>query len=119
MLRIYSDIQTDSSPSTRRSEDGKSWDQTSQWTENPVVWVHQDKNEDPREDASGIHHLTSDSDSEVYCDSMEQFGQEEYSLGGGPPQHLQSSEFCEDAQQSPPSGSTGDVQMVAVREAMK
>ncbi|GAB1286014.1 Acyl-CoA-binding domain-containing protein 5 [Apodemus speciosus] len=70
------------------------------------------KNEDPSEDASGIHHLTSDSDSEVYCDSMEQFGQEEC---GGLPQHLQSSGFCEDAHQSPGSGSTGDMQMVAVK----
>ncbi|KAH0627534.1 hypothetical protein JD844_003338 [Phrynosoma platyrhinos] len=33
--------------------------------------------EDTTEEVSGIQHLTSDSDSEVYCDSMEQFGQEE------------------------------------------
>ncbi|MGH0159573.1 UNVERIFIED_CONTAM: hypothetical protein FKN15_075329 [Acipenser sinensis] len=31
------------------------------------------------EDVSSLHHLTSDSDSEVYCDSMEQLGQEESS----------------------------------------
>uniref|UniRef100_A0A8C8S0H7 Acyl-CoA-binding domain-containing protein 5 n=1 Tax=Pelusios castaneus TaxID=367368 RepID=A0A8C8S0H7_9SAUR len=39
--------------------------------------VHQGANEDSVEEVSGIQHLTSDSDSEVYCDSMEQFGQEE------------------------------------------
>jgi hypothetical protein len=42
--------------------------------------LYLDRNEDPSEDASGIHHLTSDSDSEVYCDSMEQFGQEEVKM---------------------------------------
>ena len=30
---------------------------------------------------------------------MEQFGQEEYYLGGDPNQHLENSGFCEDAQQ--------------------
>uniref|UniRef100_A0A8D0HMP0 Acyl-CoA-binding domain-containing protein 5 n=1 Tax=Sphenodon punctatus TaxID=8508 RepID=A0A8D0HMP0_SPHPU len=39
--------------------------------------AHQGVNEDNIEEVSGIQHLTSDSDSEVYCDSMEQFGQEE------------------------------------------
>ncbi|XP_053118449.1 acyl-CoA-binding domain-containing protein 5 isoform X2 [Hemicordylus capensis] len=34
-------------------------------------------NEDTSEEVSGIQHLTSDSDSEIFCDSMEQFGQEE------------------------------------------
>ncbi|XP_077160729.1 acyl-CoA-binding domain-containing protein 5 isoform X2 [Paroedura picta] len=38
---------------------------------------HQGFTEDSTEETSGIQHLTSDSDSEVYCDSMEQFGQEE------------------------------------------
>ncbi|XP_054846996.1 acyl-CoA-binding domain-containing protein 5 isoform X2 [Eublepharis macularius] len=38
---------------------------------------HQGVTEDTAEEVSGIQHLTSDSDSEVYCDSMEQFGQEE------------------------------------------
>nr|XP_015209448.1 PREDICTED: acyl-CoA-binding domain-containing protein 5 [Lepisosteus oculatus] len=33
--------------------------------------------QDHSEDVSSLHHLPSDSDSEVYCDSMEQFGQEE------------------------------------------
>ncbi|XP_042328351.1 acyl-CoA-binding domain-containing protein 5 isoform X2 [Sceloporus undulatus] len=36
-----------------------------------------DIKEDTTEEVPGIQHLTSDSDSEVYCDSMEQFGQEE------------------------------------------
>ncbi|XP_054863303.1 acyl-CoA-binding domain-containing protein 5A isoform X2 [Amphiprion ocellaris] len=34
---------------------------------------------DPSVDMSGPHHLASDSDSEVYCDSVDQFGQEECS----------------------------------------
>lgn len=34
---------------------------------------------DPNVDVSGLVHLTSDSDSEVYCDSVDQFGQEESS----------------------------------------
>ncbi|XP_070584854.1 acyl-CoA-binding domain-containing protein 5 isoform X2 [Erythrolamprus reginae] len=46
----------------------------------PVIpnWgsTHQGQNEDTPE-VSGIQLLTSDSDSEIYCDSMEQFGQEE------------------------------------------
>ncbi|KAJ8279248.1 hypothetical protein COCON_G00063140 [Conger conger] len=32
---------------------------------------------DHNEDVSGLHHLASDSDSEVYCDSVDQFGAEE------------------------------------------
>ncbi|XP_015269777.1 PREDICTED: acyl-CoA-binding domain-containing protein 5 [Gekko japonicus] len=38
---------------------------------------HQGLTDDTTEEISGIQHLTSDSDSEVFCDSMEQFGQEE------------------------------------------
>lgn len=34
---------------------------------------------DPSVDVSGPSHLASDSDSEVYCDSVDQFGQEEAS----------------------------------------
>lgn len=34
---------------------------------------------DPSADVSGPNHLASDSDSEVYCDSVDQFGQEEVS----------------------------------------
>lgn len=110
-----SDIHTDSSRSARRSEDKKPTDQNSQQTGNTVLCVHQDTNEDPGEDTSGVHHLTSDSDSEVYCDSMEQFGQEEYYLGGDPAQHLEGSGFCEDAQLSPGNGSIGKMQMTAVK----
>ncbi|XP_066485138.1 acyl-CoA-binding domain-containing protein 5 isoform X2 [Tiliqua scincoides] len=47
----------------------------------PIISVlgssHQGLNEGAAEEVPGIQHLTSDSDSEVYCDSMEQFGQEE------------------------------------------
>eukprot|EP00076_Gallus_gallus_P037405 XP_025002943.1 acyl-CoA-binding domain-containing protein 5 isoform X2 [Gallus gallus] len=38
---------------------------------------HQGANEENTEEVSGMQHLTSDSDSEVYCDSMEQLGLEE------------------------------------------
>ncbi|KAM7176532.1 acyl-CoA-binding domain-containing protein 5 isoform 5-T7 [Macrochelys suwanniensis] len=59
--------------------------------------VHQGANEDSVEEVSGIQHLTSDSDSEVFCDSMEQFGQEEplemITSAKGPLQH--SSHFLE------------------------
>ncbi|XP_067418502.1 acyl-CoA-binding domain-containing protein 5 isoform X2 [Emydura macquarii macquarii] len=59
--------------------------------------VHQGANEDSVEEVSGIQHLTSDSDSEVYCDSMEQFGQEEHleiiTSAKGPLKH--SSHFLE------------------------
>ncbi|XP_077752848.1 acyl-CoA-binding domain-containing protein 5 isoform X9 [Canis aureus] len=84
-----------------------------------------DINDDHVEDVSGIQHLTSDSDSEVYCDSMEQFGQEEsldsftlnngpfrYYLGGDPNKPLENSGFPEDG--SPGNGNTGDMQVVAV-----
>ncbi|XP_030055140.1 acyl-CoA-binding domain-containing protein 5 isoform X2 [Microcaecilia unicolor] len=50
-----------------------------------------DVEENHLEEHSGMQHLTSDSDSEVYCDSMEQFGQEESSeifiLSQRPVQH--------------------------------
>lgn len=38
---------------------------------------HTGANEENTEEASATQHLTSDSDSEVYCDSMEQLGLEE------------------------------------------
>ncbi|XP_030908393.2 acyl-CoA-binding domain-containing protein 5 isoform X1 [Melopsittacus undulatus] len=38
---------------------------------------HQGANEESNEEISSTQHLTSDSDSEVYCDSMEQLGLEE------------------------------------------
>ncbi|XP_053913611.1 acyl-CoA-binding domain-containing protein 5 isoform X2 [Cuculus canorus] len=39
--------------------------------------AHQGANEENAEEVSATQHLTSDSDSEVYCDSMEQLGLEE------------------------------------------
>ncbi|KAM6088106.1 acyl-CoA-binding domain-containing protein 5 isoform 1-T2 [Chlamydotis macqueenii] len=39
--------------------------------------AHQGANEENTEEVSATQHLTSDSDSEVYCDSMEQLGLEE------------------------------------------
>ncbi|XP_067147933.1 acyl-CoA-binding domain-containing protein 5 isoform X3 [Apteryx mantelli] len=39
--------------------------------------AHQGANEENTEEISGAPHLTSDSDSEIYCDSMEQLGLEE------------------------------------------
>ncbi|XP_068261119.1 acyl-CoA-binding domain-containing protein 5 isoform X3 [Nyctibius grandis] len=39
--------------------------------------AHQGANEENSEEVSATQHLTSDSDSEVYCDSMEQLGLEE------------------------------------------
>lgn len=39
--------------------------------------LHTGGNEENTEEVSGTQHLTSDSDSEVYCDSMEQLGLEE------------------------------------------
>lgn len=35
---------------------------------------------DDNEDVRSAHHVTSDSDSEVYCDSVDQFGAEEVRL---------------------------------------
>ncbi|XP_055464506.1 acyl-CoA-binding domain-containing protein 5 isoform X1 [Psammomys obesus] len=123
----HNDGRTDSSQSARSTEEAKLVDQSLQQTGNTVVCVHQDTNEDYSEDASGIHHLTSDSDSEVYCDSMEQFGQEESLdsstsnsghfqcyLGGDPSQHLDNPGFCEDVHISPGNGSIGKMQMEAV-----
>ncbi|XP_051061546.1 acyl-CoA-binding domain-containing protein 5 isoform X3 [Phodopus roborovskii] len=108
----HNDVHTNLFPSGRSNEEAKPVDQSLEQAGNTVVCVNQDTNDDHSEDASGIHHLTSDSDSEVYCDSMEQFGQEEYCLGGDPSHHLESSGFCEDAQISPGNGSVG--KMVAV-----
>uniref|UniRef100_A0A8C8U926 Acyl-CoA-binding domain-containing protein 5 n=1 Tax=Peromyscus maniculatus bairdii TaxID=230844 RepID=A0A8C8U926_PERMB len=109
----HNDVHSDSSPRDRSNKEAKPVDPSLEQTGNTVVCVHQDTNDDHSEDASGIH-LTSDSDSEVYCDSMEQFGQEEYYLGGDPSQHLENSGFCEDAQIPPRNGSIGKMRMVAV-----
>lgn len=102
-------------------------DQNLEQTGKNVVFTHQDVNDDYVEDISGIQHLTSDSDSEVYCDSMEQFGQEEalessasnsgtfqYYLSGELHQPLESSSFPEDIQVAPENGNFGDMQVAAV-----
>ncbi|XP_040208508.1 acyl-CoA-binding domain-containing protein 5 isoform X4 [Rana temporaria] len=39
--------------------------------------VDEKKDNDCTEDVAAMQHLTSDSDSEIFCDSMEQFGQED------------------------------------------
>uniref|UniRef100_A0A8C6RX02 Acyl-CoA-binding domain-containing protein 5 n=1 Tax=Nannospalax galili TaxID=1026970 RepID=A0A8C6RX02_NANGA len=108
------DIHADPSLGTRSTEEVKSIDQSLQQTGKTTACIHQDKIDDHGEDASGIHHLTSDSDSEVYCDSMEQFGQEEHYLGGAPSQHLENAGFHEDAHISLGNGNFGSMQMVAV-----
>ncbi|XP_038611565.1 acyl-CoA-binding domain-containing protein 5 isoform X2 [Tachyglossus aculeatus] len=74
------DSLTDASSSingTTTDEEVKKTNQNLEQTGITTVWLHQDSNDDHVEDVSGIQHLTSDSDSEVFCDSMEQFGQEE------------------------------------------
>ncbi|XP_053322918.1 acyl-CoA-binding domain-containing protein 5 isoform X2 [Spea bombifrons] len=46
-------------------------------TEDAVNALERDRDYDGTDDIAAMQHLTSDSDSEVFCDSMEQFGQEE------------------------------------------
>ncbi|XP_026977467.1 acyl-CoA-binding domain-containing protein 5 isoform X2 [Sagmatias obliquidens] len=124
---VQNDIHASPSLNGRGAETVKSADQNLEQTEETAVCVHQDVNDDHVEDVSAIQHLTSDSDSEVYCDSMEQFGQEEssdsftsnngpfrYYLGGNPSQPLESSGFPEDVQVSPGNGNRGDTQAAAV-----
>ncbi|XP_042541961.1 acyl-CoA-binding domain-containing protein 5 isoform X2 [Dipodomys spectabilis] len=121
------EVHPDSSLKGGNAEEGKCIEQNLEPTGNTVVCVHEDINDDHVEDISGIQHLTSDSDSEVYCDSMEQFGQEEsfdsftsnngpfqYYLAGHPNQHLENCGFSEDVQGLPGNGNMGNVQMVAV-----
>ncbi|XP_063094642.1 acyl-CoA-binding domain-containing protein 5 isoform X3 [Cavia porcellus] len=124
---IQGDIQATSSLNGRSAEEGKPGDQGLEGTGNIAVHLPQDINDDHVEDASGILHLTSDSDSEIYCDSMEQFGQEEspdsfisntgpfqYFLSGDPNKPLENSCFPEDVQGPPGNGNTGTLQVVAV-----
>ncbi|XP_059260110.1 acyl-CoA-binding domain-containing protein 5 isoform X3 [Mustela nigripes] len=119
------DIHAGSSLSGRSAEEIKAVDENLEQTGKTAVCIHQEINDDHVEDVSGIQHLTSDSDSEVYCDSMEQFGQEEsldsftsnngplrYYLGGDPNQPLENSAFPEEG--SPGNGNIGDMQVVAV-----
>ncbi|XP_037693836.1 acyl-CoA-binding domain-containing protein 5 isoform X3 [Choloepus didactylus] len=120
------DIQDNSSLNGKSTEEVKAVDQDFEQTGKTAAYIHQDINDDHVEDVSGIQHLTSDSDSEVYCDSMEQFGQEEsldsftansgpfrYYLGGDPSQPLENSGFPEDVHVPPGSDSVGDMQGVA------
>ncbi|XP_070289089.1 acyl-CoA-binding domain-containing protein 5 isoform X1 [Myotis yumanensis] len=124
---VQNDIHASSSPSGRSTEEVKPADQNLEQTGKPAVCIHQDINNDHVEDVSGIQHLTSDSDSEVYCDSMEQLGQEEsldsftsnngpyrYYLGGDPNKPLENSGFPEDVQISPGNGNIGEMQVAAV-----
>ncbi|EHB07380.1 Acyl-CoA-binding domain-containing protein 5 [Heterocephalus glaber] len=114
------------------AEEVKPVEQNVEQTGKTAVCIHQDINDDHIEDVSGIQHLTSDSDSEVYCDSTEQFGQEEsldnftldigpfhYYLGGDPTTPLENSGFPEDVQGPPGTGSIGTVQVVAVKGELK
>ncbi|XP_015392693.2 acyl-CoA-binding domain-containing protein 5 [Panthera pardus] len=124
---IQNDIHASASLSGKNAEEIKAVDENSEQTGKTAVCIHQEINDDHVEDVSGIQHLTSDSDSEVYCDSMEQFGQEEsldsftsngrpfrYYLSGDPNQPLESPGFPEDVQGSPGNGNIGDMQVVAV-----
>ncbi|XP_048223897.1 acyl-CoA-binding domain-containing protein 5 isoform X1 [Perognathus longimembris pacificus] len=120
-------VHPDFSLKGRNDEEGKAIEQHLEPTGNTAVCVHEDINDDHVEDISGIQHLTSDSDSEVYCDSMEQFGQEEsfdsftsnngpfqYYSAGHPKQHLENYGFPEDIQGLSGTGSLGNAQMAAV-----
>nr|XP_026264334.1 acyl-CoA-binding domain-containing protein 5 [Urocitellus parryii] len=124
---IQNDIHANSSPNDQSADDVKPVDKNLEQTEKVAACIHQDINDDHVEDVSGIQHLTSDSDSEVYCDSMEQFGQEEsldsftsnngpfqYYLGSDCNQPLENSGFPEDVQVSPGSGNIGNMQVVTV-----
>ncbi|VTJ87533.1 Hypothetical predicted protein [Marmota monax] len=126
-MEIQNDIHANSSPSDQSADDVKPVDKNMEQTEKIAACIHQDINDDHVEDVSGIQHLTSDSDSEVYCDSMEQFGQEEsldsftsnngpfqYYLGSDCNQPLENSGFPEDVQVSPGSGNIGNMQVVTV-----
>ncbi|XP_077628552.1 acyl-CoA-binding domain-containing protein 5 isoform X2 [Crocuta crocuta] len=124
---IQNDIHATSSLSGKGDEEVKAIDENLEQTGKTAVCIHQEINDDHVEDVSGIQHLTSDSDSEVYCDSMEQFGQEEsldsftsnggpfrYYLSGDSNQPLEGPGFPEDVQGSPGHGNFGDMQVVAV-----
>ncbi|KAM5339135.1 acyl-CoA-binding domain-containing protein 5 isoform 6-T6 [Glossophaga mutica] len=124
---VQNAIHARSSVSGISTEEVKPVDQNVEQTGKPAVCIHQDINDDHVEDVSGIQHLTSDSDSEVYCDSMEQLGQEEsldsftsnsgpfqYYLGGDPNKPLENPVFPEDVKISPGNGNIGEMQMVAV-----
>ncbi|XP_077009357.1 acyl-CoA-binding domain-containing protein 5 isoform X2 [Tamandua tetradactyla] len=122
---IQNDIHASSSLKDKSTEEVKAVDQNFEQTGKTAPCIHQDIHDDRVEDVSGIQHLTSDSDSEVYCDSMEQFGQEESLdsftsnsgpfqcyLGDDPSQPLENAGCPEDV--PPGNGSIGDMQGLAV-----
>ncbi|XP_055002784.1 acyl-CoA-binding domain-containing protein 5 isoform X3 [Sorex araneus] len=123
---MQNDIHATSSLKGMNAHEVKPVDQNLEQSGKTAVFAHQDVNDDHIEDVSGIQHLTSDSDSEVYCDSMEQFGQEEaldsftsnngpfcYYLSGDLCQSSEGSGFPEDIQVSPKNGHFGAMQVVA------
>ncbi|XP_036615135.1 acyl-CoA-binding domain-containing protein 5 [Trichosurus vulpecula] len=128
---IPNDVHASSSLNDSSTEEVKNGDQNLKETgQTPPVSIHQGTYDDHVEDISGIQHLTSDSDSEVYCDSMEQFGQEEsleifssnkgpfrYSshyLGGDQSQLLENSGLPEEVCIASGNFRVGDVQTIAV-----
>lgn len=123
---VQFDVHASSSLTGISAEEIKPVDQNLEQIGKTAVCIHQDINDDHVEDVLGIQHLTSDSDSEVYCDSMEQFGQEESLdgftsnnglfryLGSDLNQPLENSGFPEDVQVCPENGNAGNMQEVAV-----
>ncbi|XP_069504219.1 acyl-CoA-binding domain-containing protein 5 isoform X2 [Ambystoma mexicanum] len=82
-IPVNNDSQTKSALNGTNHEDDVQGGQPSlEPMDMPNANMNKDAEEEPLEDISGMHHLTSDSDSEVFCDSMEQFGQEESSDAG-------------------------------------
>uniref|UniRef100_F7GEL3 Acyl-CoA-binding domain-containing protein 5 n=1 Tax=Monodelphis domestica TaxID=13616 RepID=F7GEL3_MONDO len=76
---VPDDIHANSSLNATSTEEVKNVDPNLKQSGQTPVGIYPGTYDDHIEDISGIQHLTSDSDSEVYCDSMEQFGQEESS----------------------------------------
>lgn len=124
---VEPDVHATASLNGTVTEEVKLVDQNLEQAGKTTGGVYQDANEDHVEDVSGIQHLTSDSDSEVYCDSMEQFGQEEsldllmsnsgpfqHYLNGDPNKPLENCGFSEDAPVVAGNGSIGNIQVAAV-----
>ncbi|KFO34481.1 Acyl-CoA-binding domain-containing protein 5 [Fukomys damarensis] len=124
---IQDDIQAISSLNGGGVKEVKPVEQNLEQTGKIAVCIQQDINDDHVEDISGTWHLTSDSDSEVYCDYKEQFGQEEsldnftsssgifqYYMGSDPNKPLDNSVFSEAVQGPPGTGNIGTMQVAAV-----
>ncbi|XP_058525571.1 acyl-CoA-binding domain-containing protein 5 isoform X2 [Ochotona princeps] len=124
---VQPDVHASASLNGTITEEVKLVDQNLEQAGKTTGGVYQDANDDHVEDVSGIQHLTSDSDSEVYCDSMEQFGQEEsldlfmsnngpfqHYLNGDPNKPLENCGFPEDAPVVAGNGSIGSIQVAAV-----